>query len=396
MELLNDPNYEIRAAVASVTARLGIKAVGVWFELANRLGDDYEKVRLEAAKAFWQLKGVGYAIRSLRDEFDAPAHMSKEEVLRGIDALREVSPDKSTFEKLLEENWEDCPRIKKKPTEQPIEKQREATDELNIDRLEEKKDDNISCASCKNKFTWNEAYYQQDTPDSTPYHPPGHGDTRPRVFCPHCGALVVDWHISRKKDFDEWIWFGDNATLNAECSLPPAPYLYGWGKGIPIDFKPSYAKHKIDVKKIKQFNAEYEARRQEAIEKATESKEKEDINWYDITDYDYFGNSLEKKGDYKGAEKAYRLSIEINPKFMGAYNGLGLLLESQKRYDEAIETFRKAMEVDPYNVLAYSNLASLLIYLKRFEDAEEVYKKAMKIAPTHPITENIKRKLLER
>ena len=81
---------------------------------------------------------------------------------------------------------------------------------------------------------------------------------------------------------------------------------------------------------------------------------------------------------------------------MAAYNGLGLLLKSQKRYDEAIETFRKAMEVDQYNGLAYLNLASLLIYLKRFEDAEEVYKKAMKIVPTNPITEYIKRKLLER
>jgi len=120
MELLKHPNYEIRVAVASVTARLGIKTVGVWFELANRLGDDYEKVRLEAAKAFWQLEGVDYAIRSLRDEFDAPAHMSKEDALRGIDALREVSPDKLTFEKLLEENWEDCPRIKKKSTEHQL------------------------------------------------------------------------------------------------------------------------------------------------------------------------------------------------------------------------------------------------------------------------------------
>lgn len=290
MELLKHPNYEIRAAVASITAKLGIEAVGVWFELANKLGDDYEKVRLEAAKAFWQLKGVDYAIRSLRDEFDAPAHMGKEEALRGIDALREISLDKSTFAKLLEENWEDCPRIKKKPTEQPIEKIREATDEPNLDRLEEKKDDNITCASCKNKFTWNEAYYQQETPDSTPYHPLGHGNTRPRVFCPHCGALVVDWHITREKDFDEWIWFGGNATLNAECSLPPSPYLYGWGKNIPIDFRPFYAEYKIDVKKIEQFNAEYEARRRGVIKEVTQSKE-EEISQKLLASYPYT-NSL--------------------------------------------------------------------------------------------------------
>lgn len=280
-------------------------------------------------------------------------------------------------------------KVRKKP-------EKKSTIKPNVENLEEKNDDNITCASCKNKFTWNDAYYHQDTPGSTPYHPPGHGDYRPRVFCPHCGALVVDWHITREKDFDEWIWFGDNATLNAERSLPPSPGLGGWGEGIPIDFKPSYAEHKIDIKKIKQFNAEYEARRQKAIEKESESKEAEGIDWANITDYYHFGNSLEGKGDYKGAEKAYRLSIEINPKFMGAYNGLGFLLKSQKRYDESIETFNKAMKVDPYNLIAYNNLASLLIYLKRFEEAEGVYRKAREIAPTHPITEHIKRGLLGR
>jgi len=278
----------------------------------------------------------------------------------------------------------------------PIEKRRGATDNPNFDRLEEKKSDNVTCASCRNKFTWNDAYYQQDTPGSTPYHPPGHGDTRARVFCPYCGALVVDWHITRETDFDEWIWFGDNATLNAERSLPPSPLLYGWGKGIPPDSKASYGEHKIDVKKIGQSEAEYEARRPAAMREAAKSKDKEDINWENITEYSNFALSLEAKGNYEAAEKAYRLSIANKPKYMPAYNGLGLLLESQKRYDEAIETFRKAMEVDPNNGLAFSNLADLLIRLRRFQDAEEVYKKAMKIAPGHPITEEIRRKLFEK
>lgn len=386
MELLKHPNYEIRAAVASVTARLGIKAVGVWFELANRLGDDYEKVRLEAAKAFWQLEGVGYAIRSLRDEFDAPAHISKEEALRGIDALRLVSPDQTTFEKLLEENWEDCPRIVK-----DIDKGEKV-------EHEEKVTHKITCASCKKRFTWNEAYFQQDTPGSTPYHPPGHGDGRPRVFCPYCGALVVDWHITREKDFNEWIWYGDNATLNAECSLPPSPWSYGWGQGIPIDFKLNYAdtKEKIDVEKIKQFNAEREASRQKAIEEENESKEEERIDWAKIEDYCFFGNTLWAKGDYKGAEKAFRLSIKIDPKLMGAYNALGILLKSQERYDESIETFNKAMKVDLYNIMAYKHLAYLLIDLKRFEEADDVYMKTMAIAPNHPFTRGIKRRLDEK
>ena len=51
MELLKHPNYEIRATAASATAKLAIETIGVWFELTNRLADEYEEVRLEAAKA---------------------------------------------------------------------------------------------------------------------------------------------------------------------------------------------------------------------------------------------------------------------------------------------------------------------------------------------------------
>lgn len=110
MELLKYGNYEVRGAVASEVARLGIRAVGVWFELANTLGDPFEEVRMRSAKAFWKLEGVDYAIRSLRDEYENPAHMRKEDALKGIRALRETADDESAFETLFKENWEDYGR----------------------------------------------------------------------------------------------------------------------------------------------------------------------------------------------------------------------------------------------------------------------------------------------
>jgi endogenous inhibitor of DNA gyrase (YacG/DUF329 family) len=122
----------------------------------------------------------------------------------------------------------------------------------------ESKDQKIECASCHEQFTWNEAYKSQDTPGSIPYNPPGHGSFRPRVFCPHCGALVAEWHITREKDFDEWTWFGDNATYNAKRSLPPSPILFGWGRGIPVQFLPNYTERRLDIEKIKRFKTERE------------------------------------------------------------------------------------------------------------------------------------------
>jgi hypothetical protein len=109
MELLKSSDSEIRAAVASEVARLEIKAVGVWYELANALGDEYESVRIASAKAFWQLGGVEYAIRSLRDEYEAPAHMDKKAALKGISALKKTAGNSLAFEETIKSNWEKCP-----------------------------------------------------------------------------------------------------------------------------------------------------------------------------------------------------------------------------------------------------------------------------------------------
>lgn len=114
VKLLRTSDYEVKAAVASEIGRLKIRAVGVWYELANALADDHEFVRLASAKAFWQLEGVGYAIRSLRDEHENPANMSKESALRGIRTLMETASEKINFENLLKENWQDCPIHKRK------------------------------------------------------------------------------------------------------------------------------------------------------------------------------------------------------------------------------------------------------------------------------------------
>jgi hypothetical protein len=109
VDLLKSPGFQVRAAAARKVAALKIKAVGVWHELATALADDKQPVRLAAAKAFWQLDGASYAIRSLRDEHESPALMSRESALKGIRALMETAPEKVDFGELLRENWQDCP-----------------------------------------------------------------------------------------------------------------------------------------------------------------------------------------------------------------------------------------------------------------------------------------------
>jgi HEAT repeat protein len=109
--LLKHHSPAIRAEAISAIARLGIRSGDIWTELAHRLVDENEATRIKAAKAFWQLKGVDYAIRSLRDEYTDQASMSKDEVLEGINVLKVNADDKSIFQKLIENNWSDWIQI---------------------------------------------------------------------------------------------------------------------------------------------------------------------------------------------------------------------------------------------------------------------------------------------
>ncbi|MFO8068665.1 MAG: tetratricopeptide repeat protein [Alkalibacterium sp.] len=229
-----------------------------------------------------------------------------------------------------------------------------------------------------------------------PYTPQGYGDDVARVFCPHCGAIVVQWHITSERDYDEWVWFGKNATINQERPLPPS-FLLHWGLDIPLHLLPDYHEKGLDIEKIQQYHIEEKAQRQKILEKEKKSKEKDDIDWSKVSDFYDFASTLKSKGDFKGAEKAYRLAIEEKTlSSVAAHNGLGQLLERQERYDEAIEIYKKATVDYPDNGIAFKNLAFLLINLDKLKEAEAIYEKAMKIAPGHPITNYIKSELEEK
>jgi HEAT repeat protein len=269
MELLKSSDYAGRAAVASEVARLEIKAVGVWYELANALADDYESVRLASAKAFWQLDGVGYAIRSLRDEHEVPAHMTRKQALEGIEVLLKTADDKSVFIALLRDNWQDYPQL------DDLEK--EYAEEVRENEQPDKERTTPICAKCHNSFTWEESYVTQETPGWSQFHTLGTGDNRPRLFCPKCGSLVVDWHITKDRDFDEWIWHGDNEAANHGVSLPPDPYSPGVGKGIPTELKPNFSAPVLDINKIKEWE-----KKEVEKEKAREERLKKPLNVQDL------------------------------------------------------------------------------------------------------------------
>jgi uncharacterized protein YneR len=112
-----------------------------------------------------------------------------------------------------------------------------------------------TCSECGHTFAWAESFRQTNTPGSDPYNPPGTACWRPRTFCPQCGALIAEWHTTPLKDFNEWVWFGDQAKSNQDVPLPPSPILYGGGISIPLQYTAYFDEQRVDVTKIKEVLA---------------------------------------------------------------------------------------------------------------------------------------------
>jgi tetratricopeptide (TPR) repeat protein len=115
-----------------------------------------------------------------------------------------------------------------------------------VDNGEKKVTQKITCASCRKDFTWNEAYTQQETRGSFLHNPPGHGNFRPRAFCPNCGFLIAEWDIDRYEDRNRWKWYGENAQVNQGRELPPSP-LGIWGQDIMPDAQVTVREDRIDI-----------------------------------------------------------------------------------------------------------------------------------------------------
>ena len=56
------------------------------------------------------------------------------------------------------------------------------------------------------------------------------------------------------------------------------------------------------------------------------------------------------KKQYDEATKAFKKSIEINPKDSTDYDLMGLFLMEKNAYNEAAEAYKKAVELQPANI----------------------------------------------
>ena len=82
------------------------------------------------------------------------------------------------------------------------------------------------CAVCDHPFSWSQARVDPGTVRR------GAAPRAPEVHCPHCDALVAQWHLDLVSDHAGWGWSPGQAPANHGVELPSDP-PHRWGGGVP-------------------------------------------------------------------------------------------------------------------------------------------------------------------
>ena len=223
----------------------------------------------------------------------------------------------------------------------------------------------IKCAKCMTEFDWEQAYLQRDTPGSYEHNPPGHGDFRPRTFCPHCGFLIAEWDIDRYQDRDRWKWYGENARVNAGRELPPSP-LDLWGQDILPGSRATVWEDHIDIKLVTRLLGEDTTSEVELIELSAATQLEVDLS-ASLVEHD---EQLPDFSGFKTKDPAQVVSVLFEQalpatptvtaeEVKGEYSSLRRAWRSKKLYSGTLDEVRKIIL---RNVTRYAHLNTFEVF----------------------------------
>jgi TolB-like protein/Tfp pilus assembly protein PilF len=89
--------------------------------------------------------------------------------------------------------------------------------------------------------------------------------------------------------------------------------------------------------------------------------------------------------DWRGAERALRRAIELNPGYASAHQWQGELLMGLNRPEEATQAFRRALDLDPLSIPCNLGLGWSYYFSHQYDLAIEQYRKTLEIAPNVPM-----------
>ena len=99
--------------------------------------------------------------------------------------------------------------------------------------------------------------------------------------------------------------------------------------------------------------------------------------------------------DWQGAEREFKLAIELNPNYATAHQRYSLFLPALGRFDEAIAEARKARDVDPLALPVNENLGDVLYLARRYDEAIEQLHKTLELDPNYGVAHSTLSKVYE-
>jgi TolB-like protein/tetratricopeptide (TPR) repeat protein len=85
--------------------------------------------------------------------------------------------------------------------------------------------------------------------------------------------------------------------------------------------------------------------------------------------------------DWRGAEREFRRSIELNPNYATAHHWYGLFLERMGRLEEGRSEMARALDLDPASLIVNKNVGDPDYFAGSFDRAIEQYQKTLDLDP---------------
>jgi len=87
--------------------------------------------------------------------------------------------------------------------------------------------------------------------------------------------------------------------------------------------------------------------------------------------------------DWAGAEKEYKIALQLKPGYASAHHGYAFLLSSLGRHEEAIREIKTARILDPQSPRIMANVGLMLGFARKYNQALEELRRAIELYPEH-------------
>jgi serine/threonine protein kinase/Tfp pilus assembly protein PilF len=88
--------------------------------------------------------------------------------------------------------------------------------------------------------------------------------------------------------------------------------------------------------------------------------------------------------DWEGAEKHFRLAIELDPGYPTAHQWYSCTLYFLNRFDEALSEANRALELDPLSIVINMNLGDVYYAMRQYDKSMEQYKNTLALDHSFP------------